>query len=67
MAMLRTTCSNLNHRRTNGPVRCCPNCGEIVNEGIPKRLCDDGEHAIKRRERNKYCTLCGVQLIQNRI
>ena len=67
MAMRRTTCSSLNHRRDNAPVRCCPDCGEIVNEGIPKRHCDDGEHAIKRRERNKYCTLCGDQLIQNMI
>ena len=67
MAMQRTTCSNLNHRRENAPVRCCPDCGDVVNEGIPTRYCDDREHAIKRRERNKYCTLCGDQLTQNRI
>ncbi len=67
MAMRRVTCSNLNHRRVNAPVRCCPNCGEVVNKGMPTGHCDDGEHAIKRRQRNKYCTLCGDQLIQNRI
>ncbi len=67
MAMRRLVCSNLNHRRANAPVRCCPNCGDVVIEGMPKRHCGDEEHAIKRRERNKYCTLCGDQLIQNRI
>lgn len=67
MAMRRTTYSNQNHRRAYAPVRCCSNCGEVVNEGIPKRLCDDGEHAIKRRGQYKYCTICGDQLIQNRI
>ena len=27
----RTPCSNLNHRRTDAPVRFCPSCGETVN------------------------------------
>ena len=27
----RRTCPNLNHRRTDAPVRFCPTCGGVVN------------------------------------
>jgi len=57
-------CPNLNHGRPNAPVRFCPKCGEVVNEDIPARKCEEGVHAKKRRERNKYCIDCGEQLIK---
>jgi rRNA maturation protein Nop10 len=55
-------CRNFNHGRPNAPVRFCPTCGEVVNEGIPSRKCNEQEHAKRRRERNKYCVQCGEQL-----
>lgn len=64
MIARRTYCDNYNHRRTNAPVRFCPMCGEVVNEDIPVRRCTKEEHAASRRERNKYCSHCGEQLIQ---
>ncbi len=57
-------CPNLNHRRSRVPVRGCPMCGEIVNQTIPRRCCTDEEHAIKRRDRDNYCSGCGLQLRQ---
>ncbi len=56
-------CPNFNHSRVNAPVRFCPMCGEVVNENIPVTRCSEEEHAIKRRERSKYCIDCGKQLI----
>ena len=57
-------CPNYNHERENAPVRFCPECGEVVNEGIPIRKCNKKEHDISRRERDNYCAYCGKQLIQ---
>jgi hypothetical protein len=64
MMMQRSNCPNLNHRRTNAPVRFCPICGEVVNENIPIRECSEEEHAIMRRKGSKYCVDCGEKLIQ---
>ncbi|MBW1773351.1 MAG: hypothetical protein JRJ51_12860 [Deltaproteobacteria bacterium] len=64
MIRQQSKCPNLNHRRTNAPVRFCSTCGEVVNKGILSRKCTEEEHAKKRRERNKYCVDCGEQLIQ---
>lgn len=58
-------CVNLNHRRSNAPVRYCPLCGEVVNGLISTRTCAEDDHAKKRREMNKYCVNCGDQLIKN--
>ncbi|ODS29799.1 MAG: hypothetical protein SCARUB_05100 [Candidatus Scalindua rubra] len=61
----KNSCPNFNHGRVNAPVRFCPTCGGVVNENIPiKSWCSEEEHAIKRRERSKYCIDCGKQLIQ---
>jgi hypothetical protein len=57
-------CPNFNHRRADAPVRFCPMCGEVVNRDISIRKCNEVKHAIKRRERNRYCVICGKQLIQ---
>ncbi len=60
----RSSCSNLNHRRANAPVRACPKCGEVVNRNIPIKNCSDEEHATKRKDRSRYCIDCGKQLIK---
>jgi hypothetical protein len=51
-------CPNLNHSRTNAPVRFCPRCGEVVNENIPIRKCTTAEHARSRIEREQV--LCAL-------
>lgn len=66
MTTQRNDCPNFNHRRANAPVRFCPMCGEVVNEDIPMRKCNEEDHAKSRRERRKYCVDCGEQLIQDR-
>jgi rRNA maturation protein Nop10 len=64
MITWRNECPNFNHGRPNAPVRFCPECGEVVNENIPIRGCNEEEHAKRRRERNKYCVHCSEQLMQ---
>ena len=59
-----TLCPNLNHRKTNPPVRSCPNCGKIVNERIPAKQCNEQSHAKARMNGKKYCVDCGEQLIK---
>jgi hypothetical protein len=61
---MEAACPNLNHTRRDAPVRFCPQCGEVVNEGIPIRKCVEEEHARRRRERSKYCIDCGEELIK---
>jgi predicted RNA-binding Zn-ribbon protein involved in translation (DUF1610 family) len=63
--MGQDVCQNLNHRRTHVTVRFCPECGEVVNKGIPIRKCSEGLHAIMRRKQNNYCVRCGAQLIRD--
>ena len=53
----------MNHRRSDAPVRYCPNCGEVVNENIILKKCSDAEHAESRKDRYKHCVHCGLQLI----
>ncbi len=60
----RNRCPNLNHSRTNAPVRACPKCGEVVNSNIPTKNCSEEEHAKRRKDRSRYCIDCGKQLIQ---
>jgi len=62
--MQRKSCPNMNHKRSDAPVRYCPNCGEVVNENIILKKCSEAEHAERRRDRNKYCVHCGEQLIK---
>jgi hypothetical protein len=42
----------------------CSMCSEVVNKNISSLVCSEEEHAIRRRDRNKYCVDCGEQLIQ---
>ena len=66
MPARKILCPNFNHRRTSVPVRCYPQCGEVVNGEIRIRQCDKEEHAIKRRNRQKYCVDCGEPLARGR-
>ena len=61
--MRENICFNLNHGLVNIPVRFCPMCGEVVNGTISSISCNEAKHATTRRDRNKYCTDCGEQLI----
>jgi hypothetical protein len=70
MTGLRRTpidCENMNHRRSNAPVPCCPQCGRVVNRDIPLRACTSDQHAASRRGGWRYCVQCGVQLIVTRV
>ena len=60
------SCPNLNHRRSNAPVRFCPMCGGVVNGDIHIKTCSEEEHAKRRRNQSKYCIDCGEQLIRAR-
>jgi len=62
--MRPTSCTNLNHRRTDAPVRCCPWCGEVVNREVMARRCTEMAHAQKRQDRDVFCVDCGEQLIK---
>jgi hypothetical protein len=61
--MRRNWCLNMNHRRSDAPVRHCPTCGEAVNANILAKKCSDKEHATSRMDRYKYCVHCGLQLV----
>ena len=55
-------CPNDNHGRMVVTVRCCPNCGEVVNANIAARKCVADSHAKMRRSRHSYCMDCGAGL-----
>ncbi|HDZ01885.1 MAG TPA: hypothetical protein ENH52_10560 [Nitrospirae bacterium] len=59
-------CPNLNHSRSNAPVRHCPACGDVVNENIAPEKCSKEKHAKSRLDRNRFCVDCDEQLIQGR-
>ena len=62
--MNATSCSNLNHRRSDAPVRFCPQCGEVVNRGVAKSRCRESEHAHRRQNGDEFCVHCGERLIK---
>jgi rRNA maturation protein Nop10 len=57
-------CPNDNHGRMVVTVRCCPNCGDVVNGNIAPRNCPNESHAKMRRSRSTYCMDCGAGLAQ---
>jgi len=62
--MNATACTNLNHRRSDAPVRFCPQCGEAVNRGAVLKRCDERGHAHRRQNRDEFCVDCGLRLIK---
>ncbi len=60
--MKAAVCPNLNHRRSNAPVRFCPKCGEVVNKAVAVKRCSDMAHAQRRQDRDQFCVDCGEQL-----
>jgi predicted RNA-binding Zn-ribbon protein involved in translation (DUF1610 family) len=58
-----TRCDNVNHARSNAPVRHCPACGAVVNAQKVRSACEEAKHAAARRRQTRYCTDCGAQLI----
>jgi hypothetical protein len=62
--MQKRRCPNLNHGISNPPVRHCPECGEIVNNGIHLGTCSPRKHAIERWNRNRFCRECGEQVLK---
>jgi len=56
-------CSNLNHRRTDAPVRFCPSCGETVNAKVHLLRCPTMRHDVQRRGGSIFCVDCGEQLV----
>jgi ribosomal protein S27AE len=62
--MNTTSCRNLNHCRSNAPVRFCPQCGEVVGGGVAIKRCDEMGHAEKRRNGERFCVDCGERLIK---
>jgi hypothetical protein len=57
----RVRCTNMNHGRTNAPVKYCPSCGDTVNQAANTR-CDAAKHADQRKSRNAFCVDCGKSL-----
>ncbi len=55
-------CTNMNHGRSNAPVRFCPTCGETVNKQAASQRCDDSKHDARRKDRNTFCCDCGKKL-----
>jgi hypothetical protein len=41
-------CPNLNHRRSDAPVRCCPSCGATVNAKVAAIRCATTRHDVQR-------------------
>ncbi len=60
--MTRNSCVNLNHRRSDAPVRFCPLCGAVVNARVTTRRCSEVSHDSSRRNRNFFCVDCGEML-----
>jgi hypothetical protein len=60
--MTPNPCTNLNHRRSESPVRFCPQCGVVVNAHIAERQCSEVNHARSRRSHSPFCVDCGDTL-----
>ena len=56
-------CQNLNHRRSDAPVRFCSGCGDVVNAAIRPKNCSIAQHDASRRGHATYCIDCGQQLM----
>jgi hypothetical protein len=61
--MVRTSCENMNHRRSDAPVGHCPQCGGVVNALVAVRSCSETKHAAARRRQSRFCVDCGTRLV----
>jgi hypothetical protein len=59
-------CRNDNHGRAVVTVRCCPNCGAVVNGAIAAIRCTAESHARMLRSQSAYCFDCGEHLVVRR-
>ena len=59
------SCNNLNHGRSDAPVRFCPQCGAVVNARVIPRRCSEDSHDHSRRNQNFFCVDCGAVLRRN--
>ena len=66
MPSVANACNNLNHRRRDAPVRCCPNCGAVVNAKMAAAKCPPVRHADRRKSGSSFCVDCGDQLVKDR-
>ena len=55
-------CPNLNHRRSDAPVRCCPSCGSTVNAKVAATRCATARHDVQRKGGSVFCVDCGERL-----
>jgi hypothetical protein len=55
-------CPNLNHRRSDAPVRFCPSCGGVVNGKVTSIRCASTNHDARRRGGSIFCVDCGERL-----
>ena len=65
-AMTMNACNNLNHRKSDAPVRFRSMCGEVVNDRRSARSCTAEEHASRRKNRDLFCVYCGKALAERR-
>jgi hypothetical protein len=63
MSPVASPCTNLNHRRSNAPVRFCPSCGDVVNANVRPKRCLDSQHDVQRRNQSTFCIHCGQRLV----
>lgn len=54
-------CENLNHKLHDVKIKHCIDCGEQFS-ALKTVSCNDIIHAQKRKQRNKFCSDCGVNL-----
>ncbi len=54
-------CPNMNHGRTNAPVKFCPSCGIVINK-MAQGSCNQNKHADLRKQRLSFCHDCGKSL-----
>ena len=55
-------CPNLNHRRSDAPVRHCPSCGGVVNAKVSPIRCVTVRHDAQRKDGSAFCIDCGERL-----
>jgi hypothetical protein len=55
------SCPNMNHSRSNAPIKFCPSCGKSFGNQAFKK-CDNEKHAARRKGGDQFCIDCGLPL-----